>query len=194
MFETLAGAEDDAAEGWPRRGRREMWARRRALAVAASGTTPHRRRRETPRRWALSFLPLSITRRRRWPPPPNVIFSIRDRKSSPDRPAWCRHGAKGGAQSPLDIAHIKLGAVHDGMMVNVKADNLKLKKRARGIVSRITGAGEDKAAAALEATRGDVKPAVLICAGAKSPAAAQNLLTAARGNLRQALARLAASS
>jgi N-acetylmuramic acid 6-phosphate etherase len=79
------------------------------------------------------------------------------------------------------------------MMVNVKADNLKLRKRARGIVARIAGAGEDKAAAALEATRGDVKPAVLICAGAKSPAAARDLLAAAKGNLRRALARLSAS-
>jgi N-acetylmuramic acid 6-phosphate etherase len=90
------------------------------------------------------------------------------------------------------LAHIKLGAVHDGMMVAVKADNLKLKKRARGIVARITGAGEDKAAAALEETRGDVKPAVLICAGAKSPAAARELLAATQGNLRRALARIAA--
>jgi N-acetylmuramic acid 6-phosphate etherase len=89
------------------------------------------------------------------------------------------------------LVHIKLGAVHDGMMVNVQAGNLKLKARAGGIVSRIAGVSEKEAAAALELTKGEVKPAVLMCAGATSVDTAQQLLLESKGNLRLALSRLA---
>ena len=43
---------------------------------------------------------------------------------------------------------VEIGAVHDGMMVNVVADNAKLRGRAAGIVARITGADADRARAA----------------------------------------------
>jgi N-acetylmuramic acid 6-phosphate etherase len=79
------------------------------------------------------------------------------------------------------------------LMVNVRADNLKLKARAAGIVSRIAGVSEKDAAASLDLARGEVKPAVLICAGAKSPDAARQLLLESKGNLRLALSRLAAA-
>ena len=91
------------------------------------------------------------------------------------------------------LTHIKLGAVHDGMMVNVRADNLKLKARACNIVSRIAKANEKDAAAALEISKGEVKPAILICKGAKSLDAAEHLLVETKGNLRLALMRLAAT-
>ena len=79
------------------------------------------------------------------------------------------------------------------MMVNVRADNLKLKARAAGIVARIAGVSEKDAAAALELTKGEVKPAVLISAGARSLDIAQQLLLESKGNLRLALSRLAAA-
>jgi len=50
---------------------------------------------------------------------------------------------------------------------------------------------EARAAAALEAAGGRVKPAILLCAGAKDHAAAQKLLADAGGNLRLAMSRLA---
>jgi N-acetylmuramic acid 6-phosphate (MurNAc-6-P) etherase len=90
------------------------------------------------------------------------------------------------------LAHIKLGAVYDGMMVNVQADNQKLKKRARGIVSLITGAKEDTAASALETAKGEVKPAILLCAGAASIDVARQKLFESHGNLRLALKVMAA--
>lgn len=90
------------------------------------------------------------------------------------------------------LTHIKLGAVHDGMMVNVQASNDKLKRRACGIVMRIAGAGEDAALQALATSHGEIKPAVLLCAGAKDVDAARRVLADAKGNLRLALQRLAA--
>jgi N-acetylmuramic acid 6-phosphate etherase len=88
---------------------------------------------------------------------------------------------------------IRLGHVHDGFMVNVVADNIKLQERARGIVSAISGAEESKSRQALEATGGDVKLAVLLAAGAADRAAAQRLIEAHRGHLRPALEALRTS-
>ncbi len=90
------------------------------------------------------------------------------------------------------LAHIRLGAVHDGLMVSVRADNTKLKARACGIVSRIAKVDPTRAHRALETADGDVKPAVLLCAGAKDLATARELIQRSHGNLRLALQRLAA--
>ena len=68
------------------------------------------------------------------------------------------------------LAGLRLGHVHDGYMVNVVADNAKLRDRAARIVAAVAGAAEPAARAALERPRGAVKPAVLIAAGAARPA------------------------
>ncbi|PXA98711.1 N-acetylmuramic acid 6-phosphate etherase [Nostoc sp. 3335mG] len=82
---------------------------------------------------------------------------------------------------------IHLGHVHDGFMVNVVADNIKLRQRARGIVATIAGSDEDAAARALDMSSGAVKPAVLLAAGARDLGAAEALLVLHRGRLRPAL-------
>ncbi len=83
---------------------------------------------------------------------------------------------------------IRLGQVHDGMMVGLVADNTKLRMRARVMVEAIAGVDAAAAASALDAAEGAVKPAVLIACGATSDQA-QALLRASDGNLRAALAR-----
>lgn len=81
---------------------------------------------------------------------------------------------------------IRLGHVHDGFMVNLLADNDKLRARARGMVSAIAQVDEEAAGRALELSGGAVKAAVLIAAGAgKAEAAA--LLERHEGYLRPAL-------
>jgi N-acetylmuramic acid 6-phosphate etherase len=87
---------------------------------------------------------------------------------------------------------VRLGHVYDGLMVNVRADNDKLRSRAARIVTTITGASAQAAAQALEKSDGEVKPAILIAAGATSLADAVDLLGATKGNVRDALARLGA--
>lgn len=79
---------------------------------------------------------------------------------------------------------IHLGHVHDGMMVNVRADNEKLRARAAGMVARIANVGEDRALAALRENGGSVKLAVLALAGAADPAA---VLARHDGRLRAAM-------
>ncbi|MDB5506458.1 MAG: N-acetylmuramic acid 6-phosphate etherase [Devosia sp.] len=89
---------------------------------------------------------------------------------------------------------VHLGHVYDGLMVNVKADNEKLRGRAARIVSKVTGTNLAVAASALEQSGGEVKPAILIAAGVGDLSAAEGLLGQAEGNVRSALAALAAAS
>lgn len=82
---------------------------------------------------------------------------------------------------------IELGHVHDGYMVNVKADNRKLKDRAARMVAAIADTPEADAAIWLERAGGSVKAAVLMAAGAADEAAANRLLQSAGQRLRPAL-------
>ena len=84
---------------------------------------------------------------------------------------------------------VSLGHVHDGYMVNVVADNLKLQGRAKGIVMAVSKVTEAEATVALEQAGGAVKVAVLIAAGAQINRA-QDLLVQHCGRLRPALATL----
>ena len=85
---------------------------------------------------------------------------------------------------------VRLGHIHDGMMVNVVADNAKLRGRAAGMISRITGVPGDAAEHYLSQADGTVKTAVLLAAGAESPAEAEHILNDTKGRLRAALARV----
>jgi N-acetylmuramic acid 6-phosphate etherase len=72
------------------------------------------------------------------------------------------------------------------MMVNVIADNAKLRDRAARIVARVAGVDTGIARVALNRTNGAVKPAVLVARGA-APEAAQAMLAQADGHLAQAM-------
>lgn len=88
------------------------------------------------------------------------------------------------------LVGVHLGHVYDGLMVNVNADNQKLRGRAARIVMTITGVEQGKALEALKLSDGAVKPAVLIAAGAENLAQAGALLGQTKGNLRVALAKI----
>ncbi|TCL01176.1 N-acetylmuramic acid 6-phosphate etherase [Shimia isoporae] len=85
---------------------------------------------------------------------------------------------------------VKLGHVHDGLMVNLRADNIKLRERAKAIVKTVAGCDDDSASTALRRTGGDVKAAILCASGAPSAEAAQSLLEETGGHLREALKKL----
>lgn len=73
------------------------------------------------------------------------------------------------------LVGIGLGHVHDGFMVNLVADNAKLRDRAAAIVQALSGADFGLARAALEATQGAVKPAILVARGRSAEEAEQDL-------------------
>ncbi len=85
------------------------------------------------------------------------------------------------------LVGILLGHVHDGHMVNLKADNIKLKGRACRIVSDISGVGLDEAERLLARSEGSVKEAVLLAAGVNDASAAKAALERSGQSLRRAL-------
>lgn len=85
------------------------------------------------------------------------------------------------------LTAIRLGHVHDGLMVNVKADNAKLVDRAARIVATVSGAPAERAVASLGRAEGSVKHAILIAAGAADRAEADRLLKSGGMRLRPAL-------
>lgn len=88
------------------------------------------------------------------------------------------------------LAAIKLGHVHDGHMVNLRADNEKLRIRAAAMVAEIAGASFEDARNWLTAAEGSVKVAVLLAAGASNADAARDLLDRSGQVLRKALTEL----
>ena len=85
---------------------------------------------------------------------------------------------------------VLLGHVHDGMMVNLVADNEKLKKRAERMVCDIAHVSEETARRHLATADGAVKPAVLLASGVKSLEEANQHLRNAHGHLRPLLENL----
>ena len=83
---------------------------------------------------------------------------------------------------------IRLGHVYRGLMVDMQARNAKLRRRARRMLEHLTGAGEAEIEAALDATQGHVKPAVLVILLGLSATEAEAALAQHGGHLRQALA------
>ncbi|MFB6809325.1 N-acetylmuramic acid 6-phosphate etherase [Streptomyces sp. NPDC056387] len=86
------------------------------------------------------------------------------------------------------ITMIRLGKTYGNLMVDLRASNEKLRARSRRIVALATGAPDEEIEAALDATGGEVKQAVLVLLGAVDGPTAAGLLTTANGHLREALA------
>ena len=85
------------------------------------------------------------------------------------------------------LTAVHLGHVHDGFMVNLRADNAKLRERARRMVSAIAGTDVEQAGLLLDKADGSVKIAVLLAAGAGDAPSAGKLLESCNQNLRNAL-------
>jgi N-acetylmuramic acid 6-phosphate etherase len=82
------------------------------------------------------------------------------------------------------LAMVRVGKVHDNLMVDVRVSNRKLEARARRLVSRLTGLGDEAAAALLDQAGGRVKlSAVMHHQGVDAPRA-EALLAESGGFLR----------
>ncbi|MFE6836384.1 N-acetylmuramic acid 6-phosphate etherase [Streptomyces sp. NPDC057705] len=85
------------------------------------------------------------------------------------------------------ITMIRLGKTFGNLMVDMRSSNEKLRARARRIVALATGAPDEEIEAALTATDGEVKNAVLVILGGVDGPKAAELLAASHGHLRAAL-------
>ncbi|MFD0415718.1 N-acetylmuramic acid 6-phosphate etherase [Streptomyces sp. NPDC127108] len=85
------------------------------------------------------------------------------------------------------ITMIRLGKTYGNLMVDVRASNEKLRARSRRIVALATGASDEEIEAALAATDGEVKNAILTLLGSVDGPTAARLLDESDGHLRAAL-------
>jgi N-acetylmuramic acid 6-phosphate etherase len=159
------------------------------IAVAASGTTPFTVEclREAKRRGALTI-------------------GIANNQSTPlldaaDCPIWLDTGAepiagstrmKAGTAQRVTLSllstlvMIRLGGVHEGLMVDLQAINAKLITRSENILCKLSGRGGEEVHAALQRAGGNIKLAMLLLQGL-SVEKATDLLKQAGGRLRTAL-------
>jgi N-acetylmuramic acid 6-phosphate etherase len=189
-FRIDAAAEDDATAGAQAIAALGDLTGDAVIAVSASGSTPFTvaAAAEAQRRGAFV---IAIARR-----PGSPLLSCAAAPIVLDSGEEALRGstrlAAGTAQKAAlgmlsSLMGFELGHIHQGLMVNLKADNAKLRDRALGIVAMLAGVGEAKAEAALREAGGDVKPAILIARGGASMSEAVAWLAAAEGRIDDAL-------
>ncbi|WP_409192657.1 N-acetylmuramic acid 6-phosphate etherase [Bradyrhizobium sp. RDM4] len=196
-FRIDGAAEDDAAAGEHAITGLGDLSRDAVIAVSASGSTP------------FTVAAAAEARRRG-----AYVIGIAHRPGSPllvgaDASILLESGeealrgstrlAAGAAQKAAlgmlsSLMGFELGHIHQGLMVNLKSDNAKLRERARGIVATIAGISDAEAEAALREAHGEVKPAILIACGIGSMSEAVAWLAAAEGRIDDALSRARATA
>ena len=184
-------AEDDDAHARAEMAALKPTASDSVIAVAASGATPFTLAATDTAREA-GALTIGIANNRNAPLLTAVDFPIFLDTGAEVIVGSTRMNAGTAQKATLNmlstLAMIHLGAIHDGMMVNLRADNTKLRGRAVATVKKIAGCAESQAERALKLAEGHIKPAVLIALGMEK-AEAERLLATTKGNLRAALAR-----
>lgn len=191
--EAVEGAEDDADAGATDLRARDLGANDAVVGIAASGRTPYvigalRYARE------VGSHTVAIVNNAR-----SVLADVADIAiellTGPEVIAGSTRLCAGTAQkialSTLSTAvMVRLGKTYGPYMVDVRATNAKLRRRALRMVQQITEADETVGAAALEATQGRVKPAVVMLLGDCDAGEAERRLTATGGRVREALAKV----
>ncbi|ESZ27332.1 N-acetylmuramic acid 6-phosphate etherase [Mesorhizobium sp. L2C084A000] len=196
-FRTLAGGpEDDAEEAAAAVAKAGLRKGDCLIAISASGTTPYAVRaiEEAARRGAAT---IGIANNRDSALLRQAQTAIL-LETPPELIAGSTRMGAGTAQKIAlnmlsTLTAIHLGHVHDGYMVNLMADNIKLRDRAARIVAAVSGRDTDEAARLLEKSGGAVKTAILLAAGADSTDAAQKILEEAGQKLRPALSAIEGS-
>ena len=189
LLRSAENAEDETGEALAAIRQNGIGAPDALIAVAASGTTPFTLTclREAKSRGALT---VGIANNRDTP----LLYEA-------DCPIWLDTGPEpiagstrmkaGTAQRAAlnalsSLVMIRLGRVHQGLMVDVQAINAKLQRRSEHMLLRLTGRDPQDVRAALEQARGSVKLAVLLLHGC-SMQDATSALERAGGRLRTAL-------
>jgi N-acetylmuramic acid 6-phosphate etherase len=85
------------------------------------------------------------------------------------------------------LAMVRLGRTYGSLMVDVSADNGKLRRRALRAVAEATGLAEDAAGRALDAAGGHAKVAIVAVLAGIGSDEARSLLARAHGQVRRAL-------
>jgi N-acetylmuramic acid 6-phosphate etherase len=193
VLQSVEGAEDDEEKGAEAIAGAEINQDDVVIAVAASGTTPFTMGalRSAGARGALT---IAVANNRGAP-----LFELARHRilieTGTEVLAGSTRMQAGTAQKIVlnlfsTATMVRLGRVYRGLMVSMRASNVKLLHRAEVIVSQIVGCAENDAAKFVERADGDVKIAVLLGLGCEQTDAVEALLKH-EGNLRAAIDELA---
>lgn len=192
MFVAVEGAEDDVAQGAADLDAIDVTANDVVLLIAASGGTPYvlgalRRGRE------IGALTIGFANNTDAPVANEAEIGI-----TLDTGAEIISGStrlKAGTSQKIALNSfssalmVRLNKVYGNLMVDLKATNAKLVRRAIRLTSFATGASEEAARAVLEQCDFHVKTAIVALSKQTGVEEARAALEAARGSVRQALAR-----
>lgn len=191
MFVAVEGAEDDAVQGAADLDSVNVTADDVVLLIAASGGTPYvlgalRRARE------LGALTIGFANNTDAPIANEAEIGI-TLDTGPEVISGSTRLKAGTSQkialnSFSSALMVRLNKVYGNLMVDLKATNAKLVRRAIRLTSFATGASEDAARAVLEQCDFHVKTAIVALSKQTDVEQARALLEAARGSVRQALA------
>ncbi|MGH6674100.1 MAG: N-acetylmuramic acid 6-phosphate etherase [Xanthobacteraceae bacterium] len=189
LLRSAEGAEDETVQARRLVDQHQVAAPDVVIAVAASGTTPFTLAclREARRRGAFT---IGIANNRGTPLLEESDCPI-PLDTGPEPIAGSTRMKAGTAQRVAlnllsSLVMIRLGRVHEGLMVDVQAINAKLARRSESILRRLTGRSGDDVSDALRRAKGSVKLAVLLLHGCE-PEDAAHELERAGGRLRTAL-------
>ena len=189
LVKSAEQAEDDEATGAQAMADAKIAANDVVIGVAASGTTPFTvgALRAANRSGAVTIAVASN--------PGAPLFDVARHRILADTGSEVIAGStrmKAGTAQKIVLnlistaVMVRMGRVYRGLMVDMRARNAKLRRRAAAIVSEIVRCPESDAARHLEQADGDVKTAILIGFGLSRSDAAQ-LLQRHGGNLRSAI-------
>lgn len=191
MFVAVEGAEDDAEQGAADLDSVNVTADDVVLLIAASGATPYvlgalRRAR------ALGALTIGFANNVDAPIAGEAEIGI-TLDTGPEIISGSTRLKAGTSQkialnSFSSALMVRLNKVYGNLMVDLKATNAKLVRRAIRLTSFATGADEEAARAVLEQCDFHVKTAIVALSKQTGVEQARALLEAARGSVRQALA------
>jgi len=192
----IEGAEDDADDARDQVARAGIDARDVVIGIAASGRTPFTVAAVAAAR-AAGALTIGIACNGGTPLLDAAEHAITTETGAEVLAGSTRMKAGTAQKVVLNMIStqimVRLGHVHDGLMVDMRPQNIKLRGRAQAMVQRISGVPAQAATAALEKCDWQVKPAVLVAMGA-TPDGADAALERAGGILRDAMAAQQATS
>jgi N-acetylmuramic acid 6-phosphate etherase len=185
------GAEDDREAARRALAHHAVGARDVAIGLAASGATPYTVEfvRGARDRGALT---IAIANN-----PATPLLAAAEHpiciETGPEVLAGSTRMKAGTAQKAVvnllsTLTMIRLGRVYRGLMVDMRARNAKLARRATAMVSRLAHCDDETAKEAYDAADGDLKVAVLLAQGVDAETA-RTLIRRSRGHLRSVLAR-----
>jgi N-acetylmuramic acid 6-phosphate etherase len=190
MFRSQEGAEDQPQDGAAAMDAKNISAEDVVMGIAAGGTTPFVHgalRRATERGARTIFLacvePVAGE--------PQVDVAIRPLVGPEVLTGSTRLKAGTATKLVLNtittLAMVRLGKVHENLMVDLRASNDKLWDRGARIIATLTGLDRRQSIDLLNRAEGHVKAAIVMQKRAVDLAAAQNLLDRHGGRLRAAM-------